>query len=254
MNGNKKSGWQYIDKDWYYLDPSTYIMVIGWQKINERWYHFDNDGKMLIGWNELDKNWYYFDNKGKMLTGWNDIDKKKYYFDDDGKMVKGWKEMDGKKYYFDDTGAIVYGWKIIDGNKHFFDTDGHMIMNETRNDIDGQEYYFDSNGVAAVIEKQKNNQNNSKPKGTFAKRSAYASAINSILEVAYPTLEQWENSTDWGTKTQCAALLKSYGNTICDYCEAAYRIDQMTNNKAGMEEDEVFYIAGLSFISASNQM
>ena len=43
-NGTYKTGWQYDNENWYYLEPK---MVVGWKTIGQSLYYFDSDGHML---------------------------------------------------------------------------------------------------------------------------------------------------------------------------------------------------------------
>ena len=46
VNGQKATGWQWIDSQWYFMD-STGTMKTGWLRIGKKFYYFDSSGVML---------------------------------------------------------------------------------------------------------------------------------------------------------------------------------------------------------------
>lgn len=77
-NGNKATGWQYVNYNWYLFD-STGVMLTGWQYTGGAWYYLDASGIMKTGWfKDYNGAWYYLNSNGTMNTGWV-IDGGKYY-------------------------------------------------------------------------------------------------------------------------------------------------------------------------------
>lgn len=178
-NGSFLTGFQKIEGDWYYLNPSTngrvvyglqkingyyyYFkeggsgkMLTGFQKINGEWYYFrtGDSGRMLTGFQKIDGNWYYFrtGDSGRMMTGWQYIDGSWFYMDANqgGKVLFGWQKIDGAKHYFkeeSESGRLLTGWQKINGSWYYFDTTAHKGMYTGKCKINGKWYEFDTNGV-----------------------------------------------------------------------------------------------------------
>ena len=118
LNGVMATGWEKINKKWYYFSDSG-IMQTGWlQKGNDRFY-MEEDGALKTSWQKIDGSWYYFNTAGIMQRGWfedkrAEKQKKKgntpmwYWLDSDGKMVTGERVIDGKTEVFDNTGLWLY--------------------------------------------------------------------------------------------------------------------------------------------------
>lgn len=87
-NGLDASGWVLINTTWYYLDPSTGIMLTGWQKIGGSWYWLESWGGMRIGWLYDEGSWYYLSGSGAMVTGWYEISEHIYQFASSGRMYE----------------------------------------------------------------------------------------------------------------------------------------------------------------------
>ena len=108
-DGVALSGWQYIDKKWYYLNPA-------------------NDNKKAKGWVNDGSNWYYCDGNGV--------------------MQKGWKQIDGTWYLLDGNGARVTGWyQAKDGKWYYLNPDNGGMVNNVTMEIDGEYWKFNSEGV-----------------------------------------------------------------------------------------------------------
>lgn len=108
-SGSYVSGWQYINKAWYYFDSNNNnYAVSGWQLINNVWYYFDSNTRIMsTGWVLIDNYWYYFYSSGAMATNWIQIGPNGnwYYMGTNGAMWKNVKTPDG--YYVNDDGVWI---------------------------------------------------------------------------------------------------------------------------------------------------
>ena len=87
-NGLDASGWVLINTTWYYLDPSTGVMLTGWQKIGGSWYWLECWGGMRKGWLYDEGSWYYLSGSGAMVTGWYEVSDYIYQFASSGRMYE----------------------------------------------------------------------------------------------------------------------------------------------------------------------
>lgn len=143
----KKTGWQFINDVWYYLDANG-IMQTGWQKINGVWYYLQDWGGMISdGMYRIDGEWYYFRDWGGMVANsWQWINDVWYYFCDwGGRATSSWQLVGGKWYYFRDWGGMAHDAWIQNWDKkwYYVGSDGAMLTN-TRTP-DG--YYVNAAGV-----------------------------------------------------------------------------------------------------------
>lgn len=68
-NGVLKSGWQYVNGAWYWMDPSTFKMKTGWLNDGGTWYWLQPSGAMFAnGWLKIDGVDYYFNASGAWLN------------------------------------------------------------------------------------------------------------------------------------------------------------------------------------------
>lgn len=68
-NGVLKSGWQYVNGEWYWMDPSTYKMKTGWLNDHGTWYWLQSSGAMFAnGWLKIGGVDYYFSSNGAWLN------------------------------------------------------------------------------------------------------------------------------------------------------------------------------------------
>lgn len=68
-NGVLKSGWQFVNGAWYWMDPSTYKMKTGWLNDGGTWYWLQSSGTMFAnGWLTIDGVDYYFSSNGAWLN------------------------------------------------------------------------------------------------------------------------------------------------------------------------------------------
>lgn len=171
-HGNIRTGWQWLDNNWYYFDPNDGSMLIGiqrindniyylntkhdgtygamktgWQFINGSWYGFKGNGSAYLGLQNINNHWYYFDRtSGAALTGWQSINDHWYYFD----PVNAWSQIGwfrsaaGYWYYFNNGGTMLTGWQWINGHWYFMDNNGAMITGARW--INGTLYHFNNSG------------------------------------------------------------------------------------------------------------
>lgn len=158
------TGWQYIDKHWYYLNPTgTKNKPIG---------------AMLDGWKYIDGQWYYLRTKadgehphGSMVEGSVTDGEYDYYCREagtdknypTGSMLMGWRKVtetaedETKKtkwfWYNKDSNCQPIGsmlknhWLTTsNGKKYYLKDDGVMACDETMK-ISGKEYTFDASGA-----------------------------------------------------------------------------------------------------------
>lgn len=163
-------GFQSINNDNYYFDPSTGAMVKGLKVIDGKTYYFDSvsgvtkkgfqtannstyyfdpsTGAAFKGLKVIGEDKYYFDSvSGKMNTGWHTIKDKKYYFGaKSGKMYKGLKKIGADKYYFSSNGVMKTGWRTINGKKYYFGTKSGKMYKGVKK-IGDYRYCFKTSGV-----------------------------------------------------------------------------------------------------------
>lgn len=162
-NGNPVTGWQLIDKKWYYLNPSSTpagVMVTGFQNIDGQRFYFNADGALQAGWQMLDGVWYYFNpnhdgNYGAMRFGWQMIKGEWYYLDPTtGACQTGWTENPSGSntwYYLNTANEGTYGamhgggWFELGGKKFYLNpnhdgTYGRQMQGWQA--IGGEWYYF----------------------------------------------------------------------------------------------------------------
>ena len=107
VNGQKATGWQWIDSQWYFMD-STGTMKTGWVQEGGSWYYLAPSGAMATGWTMADGSWYYLNASGYMMfNNWIVTNGIYYYVGFDGKMLTNQRTPDG--YYVDGTGAWIPG-------------------------------------------------------------------------------------------------------------------------------------------------
>ena len=130
VNTVAKTGWQFSNGNWYYMNPSG-VMLSGWQRINGKWYYLGEDGIMQTGWIKLGHDSYYCTTSGAMLSGWQFINGNWYYMNSSGVMLSGWQRINGKWYYLGDSndGTMRLGWQEINGTTYYFSAGGAMAEN-----------------------------------------------------------------------------------------------------------------------------
>ena len=145
-SGAMATGWRYVGSAWYYLDPSTGIMVTGDQTIDKKNYLFANSGAMQTGWKKTSNNWCYYEGSGAMaISKWVLVGSAWYYMDADGVMKTG-QFSDGRaNYYANASGAMVTGWVSTSGHWYYYGPSGAMQTGWQY--VGGAWYYMDADGV-----------------------------------------------------------------------------------------------------------
>ena len=125
--------WQYINGEWYYLDPNTGAMQMGWIESpagSGKWYYLrtpsddGKDGSMHKGgWMQIGDKWFYMNpakdgENGKQLQGWQQVDGKWYYMQESSDPSQGWMV----------TGRQQLVWNGVT-NWYYFDGEGRMKTN-----------------------------------------------------------------------------------------------------------------------------
>lgn len=172
VNGNKVTGWKWIDVAWYYFNPKTGAMATNWIWADTAWFYLEpSTGKMKTGWLTESGNKYYLKSNGEMVKedytvdgvlyefnisgvlqgtvkdGWHEsIDGKCYYMD--GKRIVGWKWIGTAWYLFNSTGIMETDWVFIDSAWYYLNpATGTMYRGWLKQN--NQTYYLFSNGIMA---------------------------------------------------------------------------------------------------------
>ena len=167
-SGKYLTGFQEIEGELYYFDPSTRKMVTGWKTIGgKKYYMRASDGVARRGMRSVKGVYYYFDPKtGSMETGYQKIGSDIYYFlPSTGARAKGWQKIGSGKAYFDANGRMYTGLKKVDSYTYYFDpvtglrsigftevgkdtyyTNKYGRVQTGLKTIDGYRYYFNSQG------------------------------------------------------------------------------------------------------------
>lgn len=176
INSNHKavSGWQYIDKNWYYFDLDTKEMTgaglygSALKQIDGKYYIFNYDGKMITGWThygnryarsdgsivedgwiQINGSWYYFKDTLKQSGAIVDSANNKYVLNKAGNQYQlvtqknGWVGFKNEWFYLENGDFIRGNVKIINGQTYGFDANGFMLKN-----TEYLAYYFDNDGHA----------------------------------------------------------------------------------------------------------
>lgn len=191
--GEITTGWNLIDNEWYYFNPSTKAAAVGRTKMFGIYYTFEETGRLTSGvwantlegtryyygpgyhtskWQEIDGGLYYFRNgyclKGyQYISGYNaaNIRVSKWYdLGDDGRsrgyIPDGFYEFDGK-YYYVVEGTNQLGLQKIGDDYYFFLYTGEAVTDkkyyafETHCDLPVGEYTFGADGkmLNGIVEK-----------------------------------------------------------------------------------------------------
>lgn len=57
--GYMLTGWNFINGDWYFMNPNGVMVQSDWTQQNGKWYYLRSDGAMLQGWTNWKGRWYY---------------------------------------------------------------------------------------------------------------------------------------------------------------------------------------------------
>lgn len=121
-------GWLYYIRSWYYLDPESGIMQTGFVTVNDDLYYLNDSGVMQTGWLKIDGQWYLFSSSGAAVKGWYLSGKTWYYLDPEtGAMLTGFQTIGDSVYYLNPSGAMQTGWQLIDGKWYLFSGSGSQI-------------------------------------------------------------------------------------------------------------------------------
>lgn len=106
-------------KRWWYRHADGSYTKSGWELIDKRWYYFDAEGWMKTGWITYKSNKYYLQPKSTK-------DHKQ------GEMRIGWVQLDGEWYWFDESGAAARKCCMQIGGKWYaFGSDCAMLTDVT---------------------------------------------------------------------------------------------------------------------------
>ena len=217
--GERLSGLQLIDGEYYYFDPSTREAVKSWCYIDGKTYHFDTTtyradkySKMLGGY------FYYFSGAGVMHTGWLTWtkDNTRSFFAQNsnyiptGAAFTGWVITGGKTYYFRPTdyraarysnklhgrdgtqrnyyfngaGAMQTGFVTFgDGTKSYYDPEAGKTYGAAVTGwktISGKTYYFQPTNLRAARWTQNNLTGKDGKKHDYYFNSAGVMAIGAV--------------------------------------------------------------------------
>lgn len=145
VNGQKATGWQWIDSQWYFMD-STGTMKTGWVQEGGSWYYLAPSGEMKTGWAQVDGTWYYLKSSGAMATGWVSWNGNWYRMNTSGAMITGWTSWNGGWYYMAPAGDMATGVIKVDGATYAMDASGKMQTGEVT--VEGKTYTFGEDGAA----------------------------------------------------------------------------------------------------------
>ena len=205
-DGAERSGWQYINKKWYYFDLDTLRAVSDCEKeIKGKKYLFNSSCAMRTGWYQWpDGSWTWSANDGAERSGWQYINKKWYYLDPDTlhALMSCTREIKGHTYRFGDSCAMVTGWyRWGDGSWSYYNADkkssiyGAMLTgNQT---IDGIPFALGTSGMY------------------------YPQPIMGTTQTSIAQMARYYNATVGASKYP--SIYKSKGaSTISDFCRILY--------------------------------
>lgn len=106
-------------KRWWYRHADGTYTKSGWELIDKRWYYFDGEGWMKTGWITYKGSKYYLQAKSTKDHR-------------EGEMRIGWVQLDGKWYWFDESGAAARKCCMQIGGKWYaFGADCSMLTKLT---------------------------------------------------------------------------------------------------------------------------
>lgn len=166
-NGNKLTGWQAYNNDYYYFSTkgvmqkkkwigtcyvtSTGKRASGFTTIGTKTYYFDpTTGAKKTGWLTENGKTYRLHSKTGVLLKKQWIISKKYYASSDGSILKGLHAIGTSIYYFDETTGVklTHQTKVIGTDKYYFKKNGKAARN-TWVKLKGKYYYFQNDGKMA---------------------------------------------------------------------------------------------------------
>ena len=134
-NGERLTGWWYIDDIPYFFNRSSGLLMTGWLKDGGYWYYLDpsQGGKMVTGFKTIDSQLYYFNSSGHMVTGrWFTLNGNRHYADGYGRIKRGWFKLSGRWYYGIPAkrGAVARSLAVINGKRYLLHpSTGAMTVN-----------------------------------------------------------------------------------------------------------------------------
>lgn len=122
------TGWQTIDKQKYYLDPTTGICQKGILTIGTKRYICNDQGVLMTGLVTYNGETYDTDSTGAILTGWQKVNGVLMFFDyatgqrqETASKTNGFVKLEnGETYYFKNGTTMLTGLQSIDGNRYYF--------------------------------------------------------------------------------------------------------------------------------------
>ncbi len=205
-DGAERSGWQYINKKWYYFDLDTLRAVSDCEKeIKGKTYLFNSSCAMVTGWHKWDDgSWSWYGSDGAKRSGWQYIKNKWYYIDPDTlhALTSCTREIKGYTYRFNDSCAMVTGWyRWDDGSWSYYNTDkksstyGAMLTGDQT--IDGIPFALGTSG------------------------RYYPQRIMGSTQTSVAQMARYYNATVGASKYP--AIYKSKGaSTISDFCRILF--------------------------------
>ena len=142
--GTIRSGWYYLDGDWYQFDgvrtPEKFGKALTglWTRSYKR-YESDSDGKLIRGFVDVDENGTRYEWAGQYVTGWYDVDGWYWCYDEDLNLIPELenKRLTGERYFDPETGYMATGETEIDGKVYAFDDDGALLHEGAHVDENG---------------------------------------------------------------------------------------------------------------------
>ena len=173
-DGEKLTGFQYIDGKEYYFGKNGGMVKQAWVIVDGVRYYAKGDG--VLAKNEMIDKWgttYVFDANGVLQTGLFDFDGASYYSKDSGALVKkAWVTVGDKKYYalaegvlakdmmvtkwtstyiFNEDGVMETGFVTFEGNRYYCKDNGVMVKSDWIK-VDSDKYYAKADGTLAIDE------------------------------------------------------------------------------------------------------
>ena len=175
INGNRATGWQMIDGNWYFFDTTRYYaktsqFTPGFNGTLEPVvYTFDSEGKLTTGvWAATANGTRYYYGPDYYKHSWEDIGEARYYFGDNGCRYEGYQAIKLSRYDHNDNYQMyLFGedGKLIEtltstglldtGNGIYYLEDG-ICQHKGLVRVGDDYYYFDGTYKAFVGERQIN--------------------------------------------------------------------------------------------------
>ena len=142
-DGAEKSGWQKINKKWYYLIPETLRAATNQRTVKGKLYYFDPSCAMISGWHKWSNGWSWSGTDGAVRSGWQHVKGAWYYLNPTTlRALTGEQTIDGKQYYFYGSCAMATGAVKHTGVVRLYGSDGALITTEGFSKVNGYSYYL----------------------------------------------------------------------------------------------------------------